>query len=622
MLSIDSAPIFISIDVRYELWYNALMIDIKERRRDKQDLYKQVIQAGGKPAKNNTFLCPFHDDKTPSSWIKQSKDGYYYFRCGACGIVGDVWDIEARNRNITVEELFIEASGAVPPPPKYQTYYKTLEELVESLDSIAIEEINPYSDPITGNLDLVTIRYLARGESRKQFAQGYQSPKGFVRKRPSGVTPLFNRKRVIENDTIILVEGEKCVRILTKCGFTSTTNAGGANNVGNTDYSLLAGKSLYLWRDFDVPGQTWEDGIKVKLAELDPLPVILTIKVDQLELPEGGDAYDLYEKVIFEGGTKEDFQSYVETLLEDAAEDNQLEEFETLLDDMRSGKYSNLPLSDFPILTNEAALLLNKRIGIIYGGAGLGKSLFISKFCDDLVLDEHKVARLQLEDELSQHQLRTFAQQLQRSELANPEWHKANPEASKVFYEHFRPTMDILSKSIICGEHENWDVDKILLWIEQQLKSGKELVVIDPVSVIMTEKIWITSHSLMWKTKKLLAQYPNGRVVFVSHNNTEGEVAGGQAFRRFCHTLLMMNKYKKPKNVKIVDKNGEIQSIVLDASIGIAKSRYGKGGGLEVAIKINPNTLCLDEIGIVLEEEKVVRTAGRNLDPPDADIDL
>jgi len=79
-------------------------------------------------------------------------------------------------------------------------------------------------------------------------------------------------------------------------------------------------------------------------------------------------------------------------------------------------------------------------------------------------------------------------------------------------------------------------------------------------------------------------------------------VYGGQNFKRFCHTMLVLNKFQKPKTVRIADCNGEEQIITAESSIGIAKTRSGRGNGLEIAVRLNSNTLCLEELGVILEE--------------------
>lgn len=593
------------------------MLDkIKERRKDKQELYKQVVIAGGKPERKNMFRCFKHQDKTASAWIKCSKEGFWYFRCFTCNFWMDAWDLEALNTGKDVRELIKEAVGTNQTTQSY--YYKTTEELLASVDAIDIEEVNPYTNPNDGNIDLVTIRYLPRGGAKKQYAQAYQTDKGFVKRRPAGLLPLFNRARLVDESDIIYVEGEKCVRCLTKLGFTSTTGSGGASNAESHDYTPLAGKNVFLWPDKDEAGKRYMEQVRDKLLALDPAPTVYFIDVSEVDVPEnGGDVADLIEKVKAEGGDANDCKIQIELILSEANESNRLESLETLLDDMREGRYTNMPIMDMPILTNEAKMLINKKVGIIYGNAGFGKSLFVSKLADDLGVRGHKVARLQLEDELELHLLRSFAQQAEKSDLANSDWHRMNPEFSKEMYEEYKRTLDVIATTLESGEHNDWNVQKLLDWAELKLKAGCELIVIDPVSVIMSDKVWIDSHKLMWGLKRLLAQYPNGRVVLVAHPNKDGEVGGGQAYKRFCHTLLILNRFKAPKDVLVLDKNGEQKSVTAEASIGISKTRYGKGNGLEIAIRLNPDTLSMEELGVILKDvtETTVRSPrGRDLE--------
>jgi transcription elongation factor Elf1 len=595
--------------------------DFESRRQDREQLYAQVVAAGGKPSRNNTFLCPFHGDTNPSSQIKKGSRGWY-FVCYACGALFDVWDIEAKIKGIDISELVKEKTGKTKIVEGWKNYYATVDDFIKSIDAIDIEEVNKYTDPETGNADLLVVRYLPRGGSKKMFAQGYQTPKGFVKKRPSGLLPLFNRIRLNDSDTVLFVEGEKSVRQLTKLGFTATTGSGGSQNAASHDYSPLAGKRVLLWADNDVPGKAFMEQVRDKLLEVAPAPTVFMVDTSGLELEEGGDVVDLCEKVIAEKGTYEDCIDYVQSLVDDSVEVNRLKCLEDLLDDMRDGKYINLPIKDFPIITNEARMLLNKRIGIVYGTAGFGKTLFIGKTCDDLQLAGYKVARLQLEDEMEQHLLRSLAQQSLRGEIANDNYHRENPLESKVLYEQFKPTLDTLAPTITAGEHEDWNAEKILSWIESQLKAGKELVVVDPVSVVLDKNVWITSHRLMWGLKKILAKYPNGRVVLVSHPNAEGDISGGQSYKRFSHCMLMLNRFKKPKEVELVDVHGELSMATIDASIGIVKARYGKGNGIEVAVKLDPGTLKMTELGIIIRElDKKRKHVGKDFDVDD-DVEL
>lgn len=594
--------------------------NFQERKDSKEELVTALQQAGCKPHRNNTFQCVWHNDSSPSAGIKKGPKGWFY-HCFVCGISMDVWDIESKTKGVSLSELVKERTGSTQTTAKWQYLYDTVDDLIAAIDAVDVQEINRYTNPETNNLDLITIRYIPRGENKKAFLQAHQTNKGIVPKRPAGLLPLFNRLRLKDADTVIFVEGEGCVRRLTELGFIATTGAGGSNNAAGQDYSPLSGKTVILWADNDHPGQKYMEQVREKLLELENPATVLSIDVKGLELPEGGDVKDLCEKVLSEGGTEEDCKDYVRSLVDDASEVNTLQCLEDHLQDMREGNYSNLPISDFPILTNEANFLLNKRIGIVYGAPGLGKSLFVGKFCDDLILSGHTVARLQLEDEMEQHLLRSLAQQSLRADLASPAFHRANPDESKVLYEQFRPTLEKIASSVVAGEDDDWDADKILNWVESQLKQGKELVVVDPVSVVMDKNIWIVSHRLMWGMKKILAKYPHGRVVLVSHPNSEGDISGGQAYKRFSHGMLMLNRLKAPKEMEIIDTNGELSVKNVYATIAIVKSRYGPGQGSEIAVEIDPSSLKLRELGVIVRELKATKPTGRSFDT-ETDIEL
>jgi hypothetical protein len=575
-----------------------MSISPQEYLSDKDILYKELVKAGAIPSKKNSFHCFLHKDRNPSSWIKKSAvSGRYYWTCAPCGVFGDALWIEATNRGIDPKELFKEKFGK---EPQYKVFYKTLDELINDIDGV-VTEVNPYTNPNTNNLDLITIRYYERGEAKKKFVQAHQSKDGFVKRKPDGKLPLFNRTRIATSSSIIFVEGEGCVRKLTELGFTATTAAGGSKNATNTDYSPLQDKTVILWADLDLPGTRYIEEVAACLSELESPPKVFKINPEGFELPEGSDVVDLYDKILAEGGVEDDVIGAIHSLIEEAEENNPLAQFEEHLEDMREGRYVNLPIKDFPILTSEAKMLLNKRLGVVYGAPKSGKTLFVGKLCDDLTLAGYKVARLVLEDELTEHLKRSLAQQTHRAELAKEEWHRANPLASKVLYEENKELLGELIKTIVAGEDQEWTAEKGLAWIDAKLSQGYDLVVIDPVSAFMTENVWITSHKLVWGAKRILSKYPNGRVLFVSHSNAEGNVAGGMAFKRFSHAMFMTNFYKVPKEVMIANRDGEMETVEMKRSIGIETSRYGAGQGLELVTTINPDTLCLDEVGVVLE---------------------
>jgi hypothetical protein len=125
-----------------------------------------------------------------------------------------------------------------------------------------------------------------------------------VKEAPPKPWPLYNRTRVAASDTIVVVEGEKCVHALADIGIVATTAPGGAGKAPHADWTPLAEKTVYLWPDADPvnppkhPHAGKRTGIEhmkdvaQQLQALEPPPLVLWLDVDQLGLPPKGDVVE------------------------------------------------------------------------------------------------------------------------------------------------------------------------------------------------------------------------------------------------------------------------------------------------------------------------------------------
>ena len=105
--------------------------------------------------------------------------------------------------------------------------------------------------------------------------------------------PLYNQPGMVNSDTVILVEGEKCAQTLIDRGICATTAMNGANApLDKTDWSPLKGKHVILWPDHDKPGQTYANRLLGKLKTLDVLSLsMVKIPEDKPESWDAGDAH-------------------------------------------------------------------------------------------------------------------------------------------------------------------------------------------------------------------------------------------------------------------------------------------------------------------------------------------
>lgn len=72
------------------------------------------------------------------------------------------------------------------------------------------------------------------------------------------VRPLYNIPKIVNEDTVVFVEGEKCVDALTSKNIPSASAMGGSNtSMEKTDWSVLEGKNLIIWPDNDEAGKKY-----------------------------------------------------------------------------------------------------------------------------------------------------------------------------------------------------------------------------------------------------------------------------------------------------------------------------------------------------------------------------
>lgn len=103
--------------------------------------------------------------------------------------------------------------------------------------------------------------------------------------------PLYNLHRLANknDETVWLVEGEKCADTLVKLGLLATTS-GSADSVRTADWQPVAGRNVILWRDNDNAGNKWQADL---IATLNPLNCkIKCIDVEVLNLPAKGDCVE------------------------------------------------------------------------------------------------------------------------------------------------------------------------------------------------------------------------------------------------------------------------------------------------------------------------------------------
>ena len=226
-------------------------------RQDKGALISALQEAGARQ-QGNMFFCFAHEDgKKPNLSVYQTEEGAWKAKCHSanCNWQGDIFDVKAVAARKPVGEVLKDMGNGAHT--KTTTAYSSLTALTEAAlraakretEDYQLTETNEYTNPETGNIDLVTFRF--ENLDGKCFRQGHQASDGFHLEAGPKPWPLFNRKRMKDATVVFVVEGEKCVRELTKYGFVATTAPCGARKSKYADWTPLKGKKVYLWPDND-----------------------------------------------------------------------------------------------------------------------------------------------------------------------------------------------------------------------------------------------------------------------------------------------------------------------------------------------------------------------------------
>lgn len=569
----------------------------------------EALSDAGANFKGNACTCPFHQDEHPSAGIYRNEALQWCFKCQTCGVQGSIIDIIAMIENVSADEVLkrLKNTGGshARTPAKQLTpkVFESMEALKASMPGVP-EDPYIYTNPDTGEVDLVIFR--CETPDGKTFRQCSPVEGGFIQKKPEGKQPLYNRKRVQLSNTVVIVEGEKCVHALQAQGITSTTSPGGAKNAANADWTPLAGRSVVLWPDLDENGRKYMEDVEAILQILEPAPRIALIEPNDLDLQEKEDAYDFIEQLKTSGCT--DISAALNEALDRAKTKGIATGVGDLIEDCISGKREAIrwPWSGLGGLTKA---LLPGTITLLCGNVGASKSFMQLQAAEYWHDNGIKFALYELEEDKDYHLQRTLAQVSNNSGMTDPDYIQENPEISRSTYEEHREYLDCFGASVHAMPETQITMPQMTNWIEGRAKAGCRVIAIDPVTAIASEgkKIWDADSSFLNGVKRITVNYKCS-VVFVTHPIKAvslpdvGQLAGGAAYSRFCQTILWLESHNEKTN-QVKTPCGTID-IEHNRTLHILKARNGKGQGVRLACKFESASLLLTETGIIMRDKK------------------
>lgn len=594
---------------------NLLALEKDSAKRDRNLLAQVLMQAGAKNAARNSLCCPFHDDKHPSAGIKQAPTGFWYFHCYVCDINEDVWALRARIEGRDVGDILKEANPMRPverakQPERAPETFATIDDLItayrERNPRNDVAEINRYTDPESGEFDFATIRiHPDHKPEDKTFRQVSKTDGRWLYSGLKGRLPLFNRTRLKEVERVLIVEGEKCVRAVTALGasnLAATTSPGGAQAGSKADWSPVAGKRCYIWRDNDESGLKYEADVIAALMKLDPPVLVYRVRVEELELKRKEDVVNYLDD---EAMTNAEKVGAVELCLHDAEPLNVTSALDRKIDKIISGEFRAVPFPQKPITSDYSKAIMPGCLTTIVGEPGAGKSFFILEdFWRWSVQKKESVKLMMLEDDHAFHQQRALAQMSGYPGILDPDWVAVNPERSKQIVEHYRPQLEFFARHLEVSNGQ-MTLTEIAQWIINHAENGVRVIGVDPITAAKaSDKPWVEDQRFLFEVKPVLER-TGASLVLTTHPRigqagkpSLSGIAGGASYPRFSQCVFWLRELDKPKEIKVWDGYGT-KFLSHRQVLQIRKARNGRGQGKHVAVNLNFDNLCFDELGAI-----------------------
>jgi KaiC/GvpD/RAD55 family RecA-like ATPase len=288
---------------------------------------------------------------------------------------------------------------------------------------------------------------------------------------------------------------------------------------------------------------------------------------------------------------------------------------------LASGRYISPP-SGYDILDDKTQWLCAGSVPAIAGPEKSGKSFFVLCALIHLVRNGVSCGLLNLEEDCSFILRRSLAILSGRSDVCNDKWVAMNPDLAKAMAEEHRTMLAQIEASVFSLLEPS--IPNAISLVRCELKRGKKVFFIDPVSALCTSKnAWEDAKLLTWSVKKMAEEY-GAAVPMVNHTEKQkGPLAGGQslahaggaAFTRFASAVLTIRKNPEPEEMTVRHRIGEDIPVLVHRTLRIEGARNGPGDGTIIAMDLNPETLRMVEMGVVVSDQSTKPTRRRKAIP-------
>lgn len=239
-------------------------------------------------------LCPSHEDRNPSLSISNN-DGKILVCCHAgCTQESVINALKEMGLWSSHKNKMKPAQNEPSPPPKMGKTFSSLEEIIDFLGKGKEQaESTIYHYP--GDWGVIRIDFAKNGEKKKLIRPFHSVHGGFGLGDPPGPRSLYSTRNMTvgKDDTVYVVEGEKCVDAMGQMGLPAVTSAHGSKSASKSDWTPLKGRNINIIPDNDGPGLMYAEEVRTILENLECY--IQIINPYPTGSPEGFDVADWLE---------------------------------------------------------------------------------------------------------------------------------------------------------------------------------------------------------------------------------------------------------------------------------------------------------------------------------------
>jgi hypothetical protein len=421
-------------------------------------------------------------------------------------------------------------------------------------------------------------------------------------------TALYNQAGLQGADTVVVVEGEKCVDSLSRYGVAATTSPGGAGKAKLADWRPLAGKNVVLWPDNDAPGRGHMAQVETILRNLEPAPRISIIEPSDLDLWDKEDSADFIAQLEIPYSDPRKVKAAILEALTRARPRGIAASVGQLIEDTIAGRRQAIKWP-WRCVGGLTKALLPGTVTILCGNVGASKSFMLLQAAAYWHQYEIKTVIYELEEDQAFHLSRCLAQQSGVADVTDPDWLRENPTEARRMYSENESWLDNFGRCIHASPDSQPTLGELGTWVQDQAKAGYRIIAIDPITAAAHTKraAWEEDNGFLHNVKRTAVDY-GCSVMLVTHpvktvrHADLAQLAGGAAFQRFAQTILWLESHgDKSSKVKMACGTATVRH---NRTLHLLKARNGKGQGVRLAFNFESTSLTLKELGIVVRAKK------------------